>query len=124
MPELLATLASRGLLQDATAGLAERLRGGPLTAYVGFDPTADSLHVGNLVPVMGAAWLQRAGHTPVVLLGGGTAMVGDERHELRPMDALRVAPHTRRSFEAGPDGLEYLAFGTHHEDDSVMHPES
>lgn len=60
----------------------------------------------------------------VVLSGGGTAVVGDERHDLRPMDALRVAPQTRRSFEAGPDGLEYLAFGTHHEDDSVMHPES
>ena len=77
MPDLLDTLAARGLLQDATADLAQRLQKGPLTAYVGFDPTSDSLHVGNLVPVIGAAWLQRFGHTPIVLIGGGTGMVGD-----------------------------------------------
>jgi tyrosyl-tRNA synthetase len=77
MPELIETLTARGLLQDSTAGLAERLEKGPLTAYVGFDPTSDSLHVGNLVPVVGAAWLQRFGHTPIVLIGGGTGMVGD-----------------------------------------------
>lgn len=77
MHDLIKTLDARGLLQDATEGLAERLRQNPVTAYVGFDPTADSLHVGNLVPVMGAAWLQRFGHTPIVLVGGGTGMVGD-----------------------------------------------
>jgi tyrosyl-tRNA synthetase len=77
MTGLLGTLKERGLLQDATAGLAERLERGPLTSYVGFDPTADSLHVGNLVPVMGAAWLQRFGHTPIILIGGGTGMIGD-----------------------------------------------
>ena len=77
MPNLIKTLKERGLVQDATEGLADRLRHGPVTAYVGFDPTADSLHVGNLVPVMGAAWLQRFGHTPIVLIGGGTGMVGD-----------------------------------------------
>ena len=77
MPDLLETLTARGLLQDATADLAQRLQKGPLTAYVGFDPTSDSLHVGNLVPVIGTAWLQRFGHTPIVLIGGGTGMVGD-----------------------------------------------
>ncbi|HET6777420.1 MAG TPA: tyrosine--tRNA ligase [Gemmatimonadales bacterium] len=77
MTELIKTLTARGLLQDATSGLSERLAKGPVTAYVGFDPTADSLHVGNLIPVMGAAWLQRFGHAPIVLIGGGTGMVGD-----------------------------------------------
>jgi tyrosyl-tRNA synthetase len=77
MTDLLGTLQQRGLLQDATAGLAQRLERGPLTSYVGFDPTADSLHVGNLVPVMGAAWLQRFGHTPIILIGAGTGMIGD-----------------------------------------------
>src|SRR5438094_5529210 len=77
MNDLLKTLTARGLIQDATAGLAERLKRGPITAYAGFDPTADSLHVGNLVPVMGMAWLQRMGHTPIALVGGGTGMVGD-----------------------------------------------
>ena len=77
MSDFLDLLRARGFLQDATPGLDERLRQGPITAYVGFDPTADSLHVGNLVPVMGMAWLQRAGHTPIALVGAGTAMVGD-----------------------------------------------
>jgi tyrosyl-tRNA synthetase len=77
MNELLKTLTARGLLQDFTAGLDQRLDQGSLTAYVGIDPTADSLHVGSLVPVIGAAWLQRFGHTPIIVVGGGTGMVGD-----------------------------------------------
>jgi tyrosyl-tRNA synthetase len=77
MNELLKTLTARGLLQDATSGLDERLKQGSLTAYIGLDPTADSLHVGSLVPIIGAAWLQKFGHTPIVLVGGGTGMVGD-----------------------------------------------
>ena len=77
MNVVLKTLTARGLLQDATAGLDERLGRGPVTAYVGLDPTADSLHVGSLVPIIGAAWLQQSGHTPIVLVGGGTGMVGD-----------------------------------------------
>jgi tyrosyl-tRNA synthetase len=77
MNELLKTLTARGLLQDATSGLDERLQKGPLVAYVGLDPTADSLHVGSLVPILGAAWLQRYRHTPIILMGGGTGMVGD-----------------------------------------------
>src|SRR5688500_15112241 len=74
---LLDALASRGLLADATPGARDRLAAGPVTAYAGFDPTADSLHVGNLVPVMGLAWLQRLGGRPIALVGGGTGMVGD-----------------------------------------------
>jgi tyrosyl-tRNA synthetase len=87
MPDLLETLRARGFVQDATPGLPDRLRGGRLTVYVGFDPTADSLHVGHLVPVMGLAWFQRAGHTPIALVGGGTGMVGDPsgRREERPL---------------------------------------
>jgi tyrosyl-tRNA synthetase len=90
MADLLETLSARGLVQDATPGLAERLRAGPLAVYVGFDPTADSLHVGSLVPVMGLAWLQRAGHTPIALVGGGTGMVGDPsgKREERPLLGL------------------------------------
>ena len=85
---------ARGFLHDATPGLAERLAQGPITGYVGFDPTADSLHVGNLVPVMGLAWLQRAGGTPVALVGGGTALVGDpsgKRSERPMLPAQQVA---------------------------------
>ncbi len=90
MTDILALARTRGFLHDATPGLAERLAQKAITGYVGFDPTADSLHVGNLVPVMGLAWLQRTGGKPVVLVGGGTGMVGDpsgKRNE-RPMLTL------------------------------------
>jgi uncharacterized cupin superfamily protein len=58
----------------------------------------------------------------VVLSGSGSVLVGGETRELRPMDALRVAPGTLRSFASGPEGMEMLAFGTHHEDDAVVAP--
>ena len=74
---LLEELAWRGLLYQQTEGLAAHLATGPVRGYCGFDPTAASLHVGNLVPVMGLVHLARAGHTPVALVGGGTAMIGD-----------------------------------------------
>lgn len=88
MSTLLTALTARGLVHDATHGLAERLATGrPIAGYVGFDPTADSLHVGNLVPVMGLAWLQRFGGRPIVLVGGGTGLVGDPsgKRAERPM---------------------------------------
>ncbi len=77
MPTLLDALTARGLVHDSTPGLGDRLGQGPITGYVGFDPTADSLHVGHLLAVMALAWLQRAGGTPIVVVGGGTGMVGD-----------------------------------------------
>ncbi len=87
MTDILTLAKARGFLQDSTPGLGERLGQGPISAYVGFDPTADSLHVGNLVPVMGLAWLQRLGGKPIALVGGGTGMVGDPsgKRSERPM---------------------------------------
>ncbi|MCZ6754445.1 MAG: tyrosine--tRNA ligase [Gemmatimonadetes bacterium] len=87
MSTLYDELSSRGFIQDSTPGLADRLAEGPITGYVGFDPTSDSLHVGNLVPIMGLAWLQRTGGTPIVLVGGGTGLVGDPsgKREERPV---------------------------------------
>src|SRR5215212_8078756 len=67
----------RGLVYDATEGLRDACAAGAMTAYVGIDPTASSLHVGNLVPVMALARLQRAGHRPIAIVGGGTGMIGD-----------------------------------------------
>lgn len=66
----------RGLIYDTTDALAEAVAR-PLTAYIGFDPTASSLHVGSLLPIMGLARLQRFGHRPIALVGGGTGLVGD-----------------------------------------------
>jgi tyrosyl-tRNA synthetase len=77
MSTLLDELGPRGLIHDQTPGLKDRLAQGPVTGYVGFDPTADSLHVGHLLAVMSLAWLQRCGGTPVIVVGGGTGMVGD-----------------------------------------------
>lgn len=74
---LLDDLAWRGLLYQTTEGLAAHLAAGPARAYCGFDPTAASLHVGNLLPIMGLVRLQQYGHRPVALVGGGTGMIGD-----------------------------------------------
>ena len=74
---LIAELKWRGMLQDMTPGTEEKLLKEATTGYVGFDPTADSLHIGSLVPILLLVHLQRAGHKPVALIGGATGMVGD-----------------------------------------------
>ncbi|MDB4905843.1 MAG: Tyrosyl-tRNA synthetase [Gemmatimonadetes bacterium] len=74
---LLDELTWRGLLYQQTESLGGALDAGVVSGYCGFDPTASSLHVGNLVPVMGLVHLQRHGHRPIVLVGGGTGMIGD-----------------------------------------------
>ena len=67
----------RRMLHDATEGAQEALAQGEQQAYVGFDPTAASLHVGHLLPVMGLVHFQRAGHRPIAVVGGGTGLIGD-----------------------------------------------
>ena len=76
MANLFEELTWRELVYDATEGLADVLATQSITAYAGFDPTASSLHVGHLLPLMGLARLQRAGHTPIAIVGGGTGMIG------------------------------------------------
>jgi tyrosyl-tRNA synthetase len=82
-------LHQRGFVKQSTgdADIRDALDAGSVTFYVGFDPTADSLHVGHLLPAMAMAWMQRCGHRPIVILGGGTAMIGDPsgKTELRQM---------------------------------------
>ncbi|MFM9008619.1 MAG: tyrosine--tRNA ligase, partial [Bacteroidota bacterium] len=70
-------LTWRGMVQDIMPGTSELLAGGPVRGYIGFDPTSDSLGVGNLVQVMILLHFQRCGHQPVALMGGATGMVGD-----------------------------------------------
>ena len=78
LPGLLDELRWRGMLHQHSRGLAERLATGkPIKGYNGFDPTGPSLHIGHLVPIFGLIHLQRAGGTPIVVVGGGTAMIGD-----------------------------------------------
>jgi tyrosyl-tRNA synthetase len=87
--DALATLKARGFVQQCTneGRLLEAFENGQVTYYAGFDPTADSLHVGHLLPVMAMAWLQRLGHRPIAVVGGGTSRVGDPsgKSEMRKM---------------------------------------
>jgi tyrosyl-tRNA synthetase len=106
MDSLLEELAWRGLIYDTTPGLADRLAKGSITGYVGFDPSSPSLQIGNLVPVMLLAHLQRAGGTPIVVVGGGTGMIGDpsgkrsERPLLSKADVEANAERQRRQLES------------------------
>jgi tyrosyl-tRNA synthetase len=98
-------LAWRGLLHQQTEGLDKALREGQLAGYCGFDPTASSLHVGSLLPVMALVHLQHAGHRPIGLVGGGTGMIGDpsgktaERQLLTPEAVATNANGLRRQLE-------------------------
>lgn len=87
--ELLQELSARGFINQVSNidKLNEALNAGPITAYLGSDPTADSLHVGHLVPVMMMRWLQKYGHRPLMLVGGATGRIGDPsgRDSGRPM---------------------------------------
>ncbi|HET6702268.1 MAG TPA: tyrosine--tRNA ligase, partial [Gemmatimonadaceae bacterium] len=106
-------LAWRGLLHQYTEGLAESLAAGRVSAYCGFDPSAPSLHVGSLVPIMGLVHLQHAGHRPIALVGAGTGMIGDpsgkrtERQLMTPemveANAARIHDQLERFLEfTGP----------------------
>ena len=98
---LLEELEWRGLLFQQTEGAAAALAKGPVKGYCGFDPTAESLHVGNLVSIMGLVRLARAGHTAVALVGGGTAMIGDPsgKSEERPIRAAEEIAANARLIE-------------------------
>jgi tyrosyl-tRNA synthetase len=92
---LLEELRWRGLLQDVMPGTDEQLNREMTAAYVGFDPTADSLHIGSLVPIILLMHLQKAGHKPIAVLGGATGMVGDpsgksEERNMMSIDQIRT----------------------------------
>jgi tyrosyl-tRNA synthetase len=98
------TLKERGFVQQTThqEPLFELLEKERVTFYIGFDPTADSLHVGSLLPIMAMAHMQRAGHRPIAILGGGTAMIGDPsgKTEMRKMMTQEIIAHNASCFKA------------------------
>ena len=111
--ELLTVLSERGFIHQITdaAALDARAADGSIIAYIGFDATADSLHVGSLVQIMMLHWVQKTGHRPIVLMGGGTTKVGDpsgkdESRQLLSNDAIAAnIAGIRRHFEP------FLTFG-------------
>ncbi len=111
MSTFIEELRWRDLLQNATEGAEDHLAENPRTIYIGFDPTAASLHLGNLVPIMGLVHAQRAGHTPIALVGGGTGLIGDpsgktaERQLLTKEKAAENAEGIRAQLE------HFLDFG-------------
>jgi tyrosyl-tRNA synthetase len=102
---LVEELRWRGMLQDIMPGTEEQLNKETTTGYIGFDPTAESLHIGSLVPILLLLHLQRAGHKPIALVGGATGMVGDpsmkseERNLLSEADLQRNVAGIRRQLE-------------------------
>ena len=100
---VLDTLRERGFLQQMThvEEIAELLEKEKITFYIGFDPTADSLHVGHFLTMMAMAHMQRAGHRPICLIGGGTAMVGDPsgKTDMRKMMTQEIIQHNGECFK-------------------------
>ncbi|MEC9243712.1 tyrosine--tRNA ligase [Nitratireductor rhodophyticola] len=111
--DFLRTLSERGFIHQTSddAGLDELFRNETVTAYIGFDPTAPSLHAGGLIQIMMLHWLQQTGHRPVALMGGGTGMVGDPsfKDEARKL----MTPETIADNIAGIKKVfaNYLTFG-------------
>ncbi|PJD97887.1 MAG: tyrosine--tRNA ligase [Parachlamydia sp.] len=77
MRNVIDILQERGFIEAMTSSNLREIASEPLKVYCGFDPTAESLHIGNLLPMMGLAWFQRCGHTPIAIVGGATGMIGD-----------------------------------------------
>ncbi len=102
MNQLIEELQWRGMIQDIMPGTPEQLDKELTSGYIGFDPTADSLHIGSLVPIMLLVHLQRAGHKPVALVGGATGMVGDPsgKSEERNLLSEEVLLHNQAGVKA------------------------
>ncbi len=102
----------RGLLYEATEGLAEALAQRSVTCYIGFDPTASSLHVGSLLPMMALARMQRAGHRPIAIAGGGTGLIGDPSGKTQERQLL-TRDQVRENLEGiRPQIAKFLDFDT------------
>ena len=108
---LYSELQWRDLVYDTTEGLPDVLERESMTAYIGFDPTAASLHVGSLLQIMNLARLQRCGHTPVALVGGGTGLIGDPsgKKAERQLLTLEQAAHNAEGIRAQLE--RFLEFG-------------
>jgi len=106
-------LSERGFVEQVTdeAEARRMLAGEPVTCYIGFDPTATSLHIGSLVPIMSLAHMQRAGHKPIALVGGGTAMIGDPSGKTEMRQVLSKEKIDENAEAIKKQLSQYLDFG-------------
>ncbi len=113
-------LSWRGMIHDVMPETEEHLMEQMRSAYIGFDPTADSLHIGNLVPIMMLAFFQRTGHKPVALVGGATGMIGDPSGKSSERNLLDEAT-LRHNQECVREQLsQFLDFSSGKENEAVM----
>ena len=120
--EFLKVMQERGFMHQCTdlEGLDKRLmEDRPVTAYIGFDATADSLHLGNLLPIMMLRWLQKTGHKPIVLMGGGTSKVGDPSGKDKGRKLLSEQDIQNNIFSIKSIFSQFLTFGDK-ETDAIM----
>ncbi len=116
MPDLLAELEWRGFIHHATRDLAAHLAAGHRTLYCGFDPTAPSLQLGNLMPIMLLRHFQLAGHRPIVLMGGGTGLIGDpsgKRSERPLLSKEQIRENLQRQRDQMSRFLDFDARDSH-----------
>ena len=120
--EFLQEMLSRGFLQDCTdmQGLDENLLEGCMPAYIGFDPTADSLHIGSLIQIMMLRWLQKTGHKPIPLMGGGTTKIGDPsgKDESRQLITTEIINENINGIQKVFE--KYLSFGDNSNDAKII----
>ncbi|MDC0095456.1 tyrosine--tRNA ligase [Amylibacter sp.] len=120
--EFLQEMLSRGFLQDCTdmQGLDEKLLEGCMPAYIGFDATADSLHIGSLIQIMMLRWLQKTGHKPIPLMGGGTTKIGDPsgKDESRQLITTEIINENINGIQKVFE--KYLLFGDNSNDAKII----
>ena len=120
--EFLQEMITRGFLQDCTdlQGLDEKLLEGCMPAYIGFDATADSLHIGSLIQIMMLRWLQRTGHKPLPLMGGGTTKIGDPsgKDESRQLITTEIITENINGIQKVFE--KYLSFGESSTDAKII----
>ncbi len=110
----------RGLIQDITPGTEEHLEKGPVKAYIGFDPTGDSLHIGSLVPIILLIHLQKASHKPFALIGGATGMIGDPSGKSAERNLLSLEIIKKNQAGIQKQLAKFLDFDESNENAAVM----
>ena len=111
MENVFDTLANRGFIEQVTdEGALKGILAKPTTCYIGFDPTAATLHVGSLVPIMALMHMQRGGHRPIVLVGGGTGLIGDPSGKTKTREILTREKVEENALEIKKQFTRYLDF--------------